>query len=75
MSKRLWFKVYNHNPNAIQLAILARLIELRPKYYHLGQLFNEKGLKAEEILCTEALWKIYQARQLLNETLDLISDL
>lgn len=65
----------DHNPNAIQLAILARLIELRPKYYDLGQLFNEKGLKAEEILCTEALWKIYQARQLLNQTLDLISDL
>ncbi|MBW4601269.1 MAG: hypothetical protein KME29_17265 [Calothrix sp. FI2-JRJ7] len=35
----------DHNPNAIQLAILARLIELRPRYDDLGHLFDEKGLK------------------------------
>ncbi|TWH55574.1 hypothetical protein CAL7102_03722 [Dulcicalothrix desertica PCC 7102] len=62
----------DHNPNAAQLAILARLIELRPRYHDLGHLFDEKGLKAEERLCTEVLWKIYQARQrehpLLEET-------
>ena len=64
-----------HNPNAIQLAILARLIELHPRYHELEHLFDEKGLKAEEKLCTEALWKIYQARQLLTEALELITDL
>lgn len=65
----------DHNPNAIQLAILARLIELRPRYHDLGQLCDQKGLKAEEKLCTEALWKIYQARRLLTEALELIADL
>jgi hypothetical protein len=51
------------------------LIELRPTYHDLERLFDEKGLKAEESLCALGLWKIYQARQLLTEALELITDL
>lgn len=65
----------DHNPNAIQLAILARLIELRPQYHNIENMLDDKGLKSEERLSTLALWKIYQARQLLTEALELLIDL
>lgn len=64
-----------HNPNAIQLAILARLIELRPQYYNIENMFDDKGLKSEEKLCTLALWKLYQVKQLLTEALNVLIDL
>lgn len=67
----------NHNPNAIQLAIMARLIELRSQNSNLsiGNIAELQGLKKEEVLVCEQNWKLYQLRQRLAEVLDLIESI
>lgn len=67
----------NHNPNAIQLAIIARLIELRAQNPNLSMsgIAELQGLKKQEVFVCEQNWKLYQLKQLLTEVLNLLESI
>lgn len=67
----------SHNPNAVQLAIMARLIELRSQYPNLliDSIVELQGLKKEEVFVCSQNWKLYRLKQLLVEVLDLLENI
>lgn len=67
----------SHNPNAIQLAIMARLIELRTQYpnFSVDSIAELQELKKEEVFVCSQNWKLYRLKQLLVEVLDLLENI
>lgn len=66
-----------NNPNVIQLAIMARLIELKVQHPNLliESVVELQGLDDEEKFVCLQCWKLYQSKNLLCEALGLIEDI